>query len=96
MGGSPCEDFTFAGLLRGVLGLVGPNSRFFFVLLCVISAMQRLVGTEAVRYLAENAASMLQIHLDAFCRLLGLPVDQKRRYGWDPWDFGGCWTAKRF
>ena len=87
-GGSPCQDLTFAGPLRGMLGLVGPSSRLFCVLLCVVSAMQRLVGTEAVRYLVENAASMLQIHLEAFCRLLGLPVDQKGRYVWDPWDFG--------
>ena len=88
VGGSPCQDLTFAGPLRGVLGLVGPSSRLFFVLLCVIYAMQRLVGAEAVRYLVENAASMLQIHLDAFCRLLGLPLDQQGRYVWDPWDFG--------
>ena len=88
VGGSPCQDLTFAGPLRGVLGLIGPSSRLFFVLLCVISAMQRLVGPAAVRYLVENAASMLQIHLDAFCRLLGLPLDQHGRYIWDPCDFG--------
>ena len=95
VGGSPCQDLTFAGPLRGVLLLVGPSSRLFFVLLCVIYAMQRLVGAEAVRYLVENAASMLQIHLDAFCRLLGLPVDQKGRYVWDPWDFGFQITRRR-
>ena len=64
VGGSPCQDLTFAGPWRGLLGLIGPSSRLFFVLLCVISAMQRLVGPTAVRYLVENAASMLQIHLD--------------------------------
>ena len=61
-------DLTFAGPWRGLLGLIGPSSRLFFVLLCVISSMQRLVGPAAVRYLVENAASMLQIHLDAFCQ----------------------------
>ena len=95
VGGSPCQDLTFAGPLRGVLGLIGPSSRLFFVLLCVISAMQRLVGPAAVRYLVENAASMLQIHLDAFCQLLGLPLDQHGRYVWDPWDFGFQITRRR-
>ena len=95
VGGSPCQDLTFAGPLRGVLGLVGPSSRLFFVLLCAIYAMQRLVEAEAVRYLVENAASMLQIHLDAFCRLLGLPLDQRGRYVWDPWDFGFQITRRR-
>ena len=95
VGGSPCQDLTFAGPLRGMLGLVGPNSRLFFVLLCVISAMQRLAGTNAVRYLVENAASMLHIHLEAFCRLLGLPVEKKGKYVWDPCEFGFQITRKR-
>ena len=78
-----------------ILGLIGPSSRLFFVLLCVISSMQRLVGPAAVRYLVENAASMLQIHLDAFCQLLRLPVDHHGRYVWDPCDFGFQVTRRR-
>ena len=95
VGGSPCQDLTFAGPWRGLLGLIGPSSRLFFVLLCVISAMQRLVGPTAVRYLVENAASMLQIHLDAFCQLLRTPVDYHGRYVWDPCDFGFEVTRRR-
>ena len=95
VGGSPCQDLTFAGPWRGLLGLIGPSSRLFFVLLCVISAMQRLVGPAAVRYLVENAASMLQIHLDAFCQLLRIPVDYHGRYVWDPCDFGFEVTRRR-
>ena len=95
VGGSPCQDLTFAGPLRGLLGLIGPSSRLFFVLLCVISSMQRLVGPAAVRYLVENAASMLQIHMDAFCQLLRLPVDHHGRYVWDPCDFGFQVTRRR-
>ena len=95
VGGSPCQDLTFAGPLRGALGLVGPSSRLFFVLLCVIYTMQGLVGTEAVRYLVENAASMLQIHLDAFCRLLSLHGDPQSSYVWDPWDLVFQITGKR-
>ena len=95
VGGSPCQDLTFAGPWRGLLGLIGPSSRLFFVLLCVISSMQRLVGPAAVRYLVENAASMLQIHLDAFCQLLRIPADYHGRYVWDPCDFGFEVTRKR-
>ena len=95
VGGSPCQDLTFAGPWRGLLGLIGPSSQLFFVLLCVISAMQRLVGPTAVRYLVENAASMLQIHLDAFCQLLRIPVDYHGRYVWDPCDFGFEVTRRR-
>ena len=57
--------------------------------------MQRLVGPTAVRYLVENAASMLQIHLDAFCQLLRIPVDYHGRYVWDPCDFGFEVTRRR-
>ena len=57
--------------------------------------MQRLAGTNAVRYLVENAASMLHIHLEAFCRLLGLPVEKKDKYVWDPCEFGFQITRKR-
>ena len=95
VGGSPCQDLTFAGPWRGLLGLIGPSSRLFFVLLCVISSMQRLVGPAAVRYLVENAASMLQIHLDVFCQLLRIPADYHGRYVWDPCDFGFEVTRKR-
>ena len=95
VGGSPCQDLTFAGPWRGLLGLIGPSSRLFFVLLCVISSMQRLVGPAAVPYLVENAASMLQIHLDAFCQLLRIPADYHGRYVWDPCDFGFEVTRRR-
>ena len=45
VGGSPCQDLTFAGPSQGLLGLVGSQSRLFFVLLCTIRTMQVLVGT---------------------------------------------------
>ena len=35
-GGSPCQDLTFAGPYKGLLGLAGPCSRLFFVFLCII------------------------------------------------------------
>ena len=66
VGGSPCQDLTFAGPFHGLLGLTGPSSRLFFVLLCVIHCMQTLVGTTAVRFLVENAGSMLKCHSGSF------------------------------
>ena len=48
IGGSPCQDLTFAGPSQGLLGLVGSQSRRFFVLLCTIRTMQVLVGTRSI------------------------------------------------
>ena len=83
VGGSPCQDLAYAGPSQGLLGLVGSQSRLFFVLLCTIRTMQVLVGTAAVRFLVENAGSMKPVHYVAFCRLLGLPHDPPNRYIWD-------------
>ena len=83
VGGSPCQDLTYAGPSQGLLGLVGSQSRLFFVLLCTIRTMQVLAGTAAVRFLVENAGSMKPVHYVAFCRLLGLPHDPPDRYIWD-------------
>ena len=83
VGGSPCQDLTYAGPSQGLLGLVGSQSRLFFVFLCTIRTMQVLAGTAAVRFLVENAGSMKPVHYVAFCRLLGLPHDPPDRYIWD-------------
>ena len=83
VGGSPCQDLTFAGPSQGLLGLVGSQSGLFFVLLCTIRTMQVLVGTEAVRFLVENAGSMKPVHYVAFCRLLGLTHKPPDQYIWD-------------
>ena len=83
VGGSPCQDLTYAGPSQGLLGLVGSQSRLFFVLLCTIRTMQVLAGSAAVRFLVENAESMKPVHYVAFCRLLGLPHDPPNQYIWD-------------
>ena len=57
---------------KGLLGLAGPCSRLFFVFLCIIFTVQQLCGPQAVRFLAENAASMLEMHYRAFCKLLNI------------------------
>ena len=95
VGGSPCQDLTFAGPHKGLLGLAGPSSRLFFILLCVIFTVQQLCGPQAVRFLAENAASMLGIHYQAFCRLLNIEPDPPDKYLWNPSDFGYPITRRR-
>ena len=95
VGGSPCQDLTFAGPFRGILGLVGRNSRLFFVLLGVIRAMQDLATTNNVRFLVENAGSMADLHYQAFCALLGIPTEPRRDYLWDPAEHGYGITRKR-
>ena len=57
IGGSPCQDLTYAGYLHGLLGLVGARSRLFFLLLLTIRTIQILVGISSVRFLVENAGS---------------------------------------
>ena len=57
VGGSPCQDLTYAGYLHGLLGLVGARSRLFFLLLLTIRTIQILVGSSSVRFLVENAGS---------------------------------------
>ena len=95
IGGSPCQDLTYAGYLHGLLGLVGARSRLFFLLLLTIRTMQILVGCSSVRFLVEIAGSMKDVHFVAFCKLLGLlyeePFDQ---YTWDLAKFT-CFIARK-
>ena len=95
IGGSPCQDLTFAGPYKGLLGLAGPCSRLFFVFLCIIFTVQQLCGPQAVRFLAENAASMLEMHYRAFCRLLNIDVMPPDKYLWNPSDKGYQITRRR-
>ena len=95
VGGSPCQDLTLAGVMKGVLGLTGMSSRLFFILLCVIYTVQIAVGPAAVRFLVENAGSMQKMHLEAFCKLLSLPLMHDRDYIWDPAQYGYLITRCR-
>ena len=95
VGGSPCQDLTFAGPYKGLLGLAGPCSRLFFVFLCIIFTVQQLCGPQAVRFLAENAASMLEMHYRAFCKLLNIDPTFPDKYLWNPVDFGYQITRRR-
>ena len=76
-------------------GWYAKNSRLFFILLGAIRAMQELVQVKNVRYLVENAGSMVDLHYQAFCDLLGLTPQPKSRFLWDPADHGFGITRKR-
>ena len=95
VGGSPCQDLTFAGPSQGLLGLVGSQSRLFFVLLCTIRTMQILVGPQFTRYLVENAGSMKLVHCVVCCKLLGLPHEPLQRYIWELSKYTPYITRKR-
>ena len=41
-----------------------------------------------VRFLVENAGSMVDLHYQAFCTLVGIPSEPKNAYLWDPADHG--------
>ena len=81
VGGSPCQDLTYAGPFHGLLGLTGPCSVLFFPDQRTIWTMQHLAGPNKVRYLAENAGSMDPIHFTAFCQLLKLDPKDPNTYG---------------
>ena len=86
VGGSPCQDLTYAGPFHGLLGLTGPCS--------VLWTMQQLAGPEKVRYLAENAGSMGPIHFNAFCQLLKLDSTDPKKYLWDVSAFGAPYIQR--
>ena len=81
-----------------LIGAGRKNSRLFFIRLGTIRVMQDLVKVNNVRFLVENAGSMVDLHYQAFCKLLGLPLEPKSQYVWDPADsadFGFGVTRKR-
>ena len=88
IGGSPCQDLTYAGPFHGLLGLTGPCSVLFFPFQRTIWTMQHLAGPNKVRYLAENAGSMDPIHFTAFCQLLKLDPKDPKEFLWDAFAYG--------
>ena len=73
--GSPCQDLTPAGPLKGLLGLTGPCSSLFYYVHVILWLLQMNYPLELIRFLLENAGTMLEIHRKAILRALGLNVD---------------------
>ena len=83
--GSPCQDLTYAGRYKGLLGLTGKRSVFFLVTQHTIWWLTYKFGKERVRFLCENAGSMQEKHKSFFLWSLGLPTNtDKKKLIWDP------------
>ena len=73
--GSPCQDLTPAGPLKGLLGLTGPCSSLFYYVHVILWLLQMNYPIELIRFLLENAGTMLEVHRKAILRALGLDAD---------------------
>ena len=73
--GSPCQDLTPAGPLKGLLGLTGHCSSLFYYVHVILWLVQMNYPLEYIRFLLENAGAMLDIHRKAILRALGLNRD---------------------
>ena len=73
--GSPCQDLTPAGPLKGLLGLTGHCSSLFYYVHVILWLLQMNYPLEYIRFLLENAGAMLDIHRKAILRALGLNPD---------------------
>ena len=73
--GSPCQDLTLAGPLGGLLGLTGPCSSLFYYVHVILWFLQMSYPIELIRFLLENAGTMLDIHRKAILRALGLNLE---------------------
>ena len=73
--GSPCQDLTPAGPLKGLLGLTGPCSSLFYYVHVILWLLQMNYSVELIRFLLENAGTMPEIHRKAILRALGLNAE---------------------
>ena len=73
--GSPCQDLTSAGPYQGLLGLTGPCSSMFYYVHIILWILQMNYPIELIRFLLENAGTMLEIHRKAILKALGLNPD---------------------
>ena len=78
--GSPCQDLTLAGPFKGLLGLTGQSSSLFYYVHVILWLLQTNYPAELIRFLLENAGTMLEIHRKAILRALGLNPDANPDY----------------
>ena len=71
VGGSPCQDLTYAGRHRGQLGLCGPVSRHFYAIPVCIWALQHMRPDIRIFGGVENAGSMRPEYRQAILDALG-------------------------
>ena len=78
--GSPCQDLTPAGPFKGLLGITGQSSSLFYYVHVILWLLQMNYPTDLIRFLLENAGTMLEIHRKAILRALGLNPDANPDY----------------
>ena len=79
IGGSPCQDLTFAGPYQGLLGFTGKRSGLVVHFYLILWALQVLFGFANILYILENAGSMLCEHRDFICHILGISTLTKAK-----------------
>ena len=70
--GSPCQDLTTIGKLKGALGLAGTRSIHFYTFHLTVHYLQQALSPHKVIYVLENAASMKAEYRQAIQLVLGI------------------------
>ena len=84
--GTPCQDLTYAGPLKGLLGLCGPVSVLFYSVPVVAWIAQVTRPDVYVHVVLENAASSMARHQQGMREALGLPsTGHTRVISTEPW-----------
>ena len=82
-GGSPCTELTRGSSDQGLLGLAGPASCFFFTIHLLLFLLQSVLPQTHVRFLVENAGSMLPLHRDFIRWSLGIESTAVDHFIWE-------------
>ena len=83
IGGSPCTELTRGGSDQGFLGLAGPASCLFFNIHLLLFLLQTALPQTHVRFLVENAGSMLALHRDFIRWSLGIESIAFEHFIWE-------------
>ena len=83
IGGSPCTDLTKGSSDQGFLGLAGPASCLFFNIHLLLFLLQTALPPTHVRFLVENAGSMLPLHRDFIRWSLGIESTAVEHFIWE-------------
>ena len=95
VGGSPCTELTIGSSDRGLLGLSGPASCLFFTIHLLLFLLQSALPAKNIRFLVENAGSMLPVHSDFICWTLGIQSTDVKHFLWEARTLGLA-DRKRF
>ena len=69
--GTPCQDLTTIGKLKGALGLAGTRSIYFYTFHLTLHYLQEALPPQKIMYVLENAASMKSEYRQTIQLVLG-------------------------